>query len=287
MRASYLILAGLSSWAALAATADAQGRGGRAAETATLHDEVTVMRVLPRALQVMTADQQQWLVSVPTRAEDVVFQGGATLQFLQPGMTVRFHTTFQKTDRRRKEYQATRPVTKLEIISITEASPPGLYPDDAMADADRDPEREEAGNVIDGHGKDKGVRKAAGKKEGVHAAGEDIACLVIGVLREYKNNKIKVMAGQFPVIAELPETAEVSVDVRHALWVRPGDKIELSARYFPAMRGRAEGQRMIITAAVPLTPDDSVAKGHRRGHNKTDDDDDDDARHAPTRKEPE
>ena len=73
------------------------------------------------------------------------------------------------------------------------------------------------------------------------------------------------MPGPFLVSAELPETAEVSVDVRHCLWVRPGDKVELTARYFPAMRGRAEGQQMTITASQPLVPDEKANKGRRRG----------------------
>ena len=53
---------------------------------ATLNSEVTVMTVSPRALQVTTADLENWLVTIPTRPEDVVFRGTATPQFLQPGI---------------------------------------------------------------------------------------------------------------------------------------------------------------------------------------------------------
>ena len=168
-------------------------------------------------------------------------------------MAVRFHTTFKKTDKRRKEYQATLPISALEIITVLPNSQPNLYPDDAGDERDK----------LSADDKDE-EKPAKKEKEAVPSATDDIPYLVIGVLKEYKNNKVKVIAGPFPVSADLPETAEVSVDVRHCLWVRPGDKVELTARYFPALRGRAEGQQMTITSAQPLTPDEKASKVRRR-----------------------
>jgi hypothetical protein len=276
MRANHLISA--SVWVltltALVAAANAQGRGGRAPAMETLNSDVTVMTVSPRALQVTTADLEKWIVSIPTGPEDVVFRGTATTQFLQPGMALRFHATFKKTEKRRREYQTTQPISQLEIISVSENSQPGLYPDDAAGHEgwarDDDNEGEEERGKKKEHEDEKANEKEEAQED-AHAAAADISCLVIGILQEYKNNKIKVSAGRFPVTAEMPETAEVSVDVRHALWVRPGDKIELTARFLPAMRGRAEGQRMTITAAAPLAPDEKATKGRRRTRDKKED----------------
>jgi hypothetical protein len=188
-----------------------------------------------------------------------------------------------------KEYQATHPISSLEIITLTPSGLPGIYPDDAggltdepfkRAANDEKPAKKEGGKVSEKENGEKVGQKEKSKekvrekedargeereKEEAPAAADDMRVLVIGVLREYKNNRIKVSAGNFPVAAELPETAPVSVDVRHCEWVRPGDKIELTARYFPAMRGRAEGERMTITASQPLLPDEKANKGRRRG----------------------
>jgi hypothetical protein len=255
MRTSYAISTWVLTLAAMVSTASAQGRGGRPPQMETLSGEVTVKGVRPGWLQVTTQDGGEWWVSIPTRLDDVVFRAPATPQFLQPGMAVRFHTTFKKTDKRRKEYQATLPISALEIITVLPNSQPNLYPDDAGDQRDK----------VSDNGEDE-EKPAKKEKEETPSASDDISCLVIGVLKEYKNNKIKVSAGPFPVSAELPETAEVSVDVRHCLWVRPGDKVELTARYVPALRARglAEGQQMTITSAQPLTLDEKASKGRRR-----------------------
>jgi hypothetical protein len=108
------------------------------------------------------------------------------------------------------------------------------------------------------------VKDDAPKKEG-EAAGETTACLVIGTLVEFKNGKIKVAAGPYSVVADVPETVTISVDVRHCLWAQPGDKVELSARYSPYLRGQAEGQQISVTAAKPLTLPEKASKSRRRG----------------------
>ena len=250
MRTSLAVLMWVLLSAVALSSASAQGRGGRPAPTESLSGEATVKGVRPGMLQVTIEDGTDWLVSIPAQPENVVFRATASPKFLQPPMAVRFHATFKKTDKRRKEYQATQPVAALEIITVRPGSEPNVYPDDAKNSRDelfQDDDREEPEPA-------KKIAKAA----------DELDCLVIGKLMEYKNNKIRVAAGPFVVLAELPETAEVSVDVRHCLWVRVGDKVELNARYFPALRGQAEGQQLTITAAQPLQAEEKAAKGRRR-----------------------
>jgi hypothetical protein len=138
-----------------------------------------------------------------------------------------------------------------------EEKPPGK----AEGDKEKAKVRLEIKSKDDPRQKDRGTDAAKAEV----ASADDIPVLVIGLLREYKNHRIKVSAGNFMVSAELPETAEVSVDVRHCQWVRPGDKVELTARFYPTLRGRAEGQQMTITASQPLVPDEKANKGRRRG----------------------
>jgi len=244
---------------ALMATPDsvwAQRRGGRNELTESLQGEATVKGVRPGLMQVTTAEGQDWLVTIPTRLENVIFRGSATPQFLQPQMALRFHTTFPWTDKRKKEYQTSKPVDTLEIITVRPGSEPNVYPDE-QADGRR--------KLFQGDEEERPeVKDEAPKKEG-EVAGETMACLVIGTLVEFKNGKIKVAAGPYTVVAEVPETVTISVDVRHCLWTQPGDKVELSARYSPYLRGQAEGQQMTVTAAKPLTLPEKASKSGRRG----------------------
>lgn len=282
----------ISAWVVLAtvmvSSASAQGRGGgRGGALQTLNANATVMTVSPRALEVSTDVGQKWIVSIPARPEEVVFRGSASLEFLQPGMAVRFHTTFRKSDKRHKEYQALQPVSKLEIITPLPTSPPNVYPDDAAGldnlfqrknedqregREGKEEERERRKEVEQERRKEREAEKERrGKEKDADAdegTGEEMACLVIGLVREFKNNKLKVSAGQIPVTADLLDTTEVSVDVHHCQWVRPGDKVELTARFSPMTPGQAMGQRLTITAAAPLGPDEKAAKGHRHGREK-------------------
>jgi len=254
MRTNLAILTWVVLLISVVSLAWAQGRGGRPAPTESVSGEATVKGVRHGVLQGTTGDGKDWLVSVPMQPESVVFRGAATTQFLQPRMSVRFHAIFKKTEKRRKEYQATQSVSSLEIITVRPGGEPNVYPDDAKDGRDAPlPDNEGAGPE---------------QKKAVPPATDELACLVIGTLMEYKNNKIKVAAGPFVVAAELPETAEVSVDVRHCLWVRPGDKVELNARYFLAMPGQAEGQQLTITAAQPLTTEERAGKGRRPGRDR-------------------
>ncbi|MHB0958430.1 MAG: hypothetical protein ACYC0X_17260 [Pirellulaceae bacterium] len=251
MRSSLPVLAWVLLSTIILSSVWAQGRRGRPTPTESLSGEGTVKSVRLGVLQVTIEDGTDWLVSIPTQLENVVFRATADPQFLQPQMGVRFHATFKKTDKRRKEYRATQPIAALEIITLRPGSEPNVYPDDAQ---DR----------RDALFQDEGNEEPAQKKI-VPKAADELDCLVIGKLLEYKNGTIKVAAGLFVIAAELPETAKVAVDVRHCLWVRPGDRVELNARYFPALPGQAEGQQLTITAAQPLTADQKAAKGQRRG----------------------
>lgn len=238
--------------AACAQSGLAQNRPGQR-QMETLHTTATITHVQPNLLQVKAEDGQQWWVTPPNDIEHIVFRGTAELSFLQPRLAVRFHARFRPTERLRKEYPATEPVTELELITLRPGSEPGLYPESADADGPllfdapppsppRKPERGEKSPAVD-----------------------DQSFLVIGTLVEYKHDKIRVSAGPVQVVAELPATAEVTVDVRHFLWARAGDKIELTARYLPGLPGRAEGQEFTITAALPLTGKEKGGKSPRRG----------------------
>jgi hypothetical protein len=237
-------------------TVRAQRRGGRNELTETLQGEVTVKGVRPGVMQVTTAEGQDWLVTIPTQIENVIFRGSATPQFLQPQMAVRFHTTFPKTDKRKKEYVTSQPVDSLELITLRPGGEPNVYPDE-----------QEVGRreLFQGDEKEQPEANSDTPKKAGDDAEETLACLVLGTVVEYKSGKIKVAAGPYTVVAELPETATISVDVRHCLWAQPGDKVELSARYNPYLRGQAQGQQMTITAAKPLTPPEKASKSRRRG----------------------
>ena len=223
-----------------------QGRVGRMAME-TLRTTATVKAATPRMLQVVTDDGQQWLVSVPANLENLVFQATATPDWLRPGMTVRFNATVTM-EKRMREITIKDPITELTVATVRPNVGMGVFPENQY---------DQRNDLFGGKSE---TRKKSGGSEPV-----ETSCLIIGRLVEHKEGRLRIAAGRIPVKAELADKAEVTVEVHDVMWVRPGDKVELTARFIPGRAGRAEGQQMTITAAAPLTGKEGAEKGARRG----------------------
>ncbi len=214
----------------------------------TLRTTATVKGVSPRVLQVVAEDGKQWLVSVPAEYENIVFQATATPDWLRPGMTVRFHATVT-IEKRKKEITLKEPITALTVATVRPNVGMGIFPEN---------ENDQRNDLFGGG-------QAEAKKKRASSEPVETPCLIIGRLIENKDGKLRIAAGRM-VKAELSDTAEVSVELHDVMWVRPDDKAEIIARYFPARMGQAEGQQMTITAATPLTGKEGAEKNHRRAN---------------------
>jgi hypothetical protein len=204
--------------------------------TARLNTTATIKGTARNVLQVVTESGETWLISVPRRPEQVLYQGTASPEWLRPGMIVRFEATL-KLDRKRS--QAVDKLKKLTVVTLRPGVELNVYPEAVPA--------EEAAT-------DDGTKSRAKitKKRRVRRGPITASCLVVGRLLEIKGNRIEVAAGRMPVRADVTEDLQVSVEVNDYRLSQPGDKVELSARYHPNAKGRAEGERLTITAAKPL-----------------------------------
>ena len=212
----------------------------------TLRTTATVKGVRPRLLHVAAEDGKEWLVSVPTNYENVVFQATAAPDWLQKRMPVRFHANVTM-EKHKKEIVIREPLTELTVATIRADVGMGIFPENGI---------DQREDLFRG-GKTGVDKKPAGQAE-------ESPCLIIGLLVENKDGKLRVAAGRIPVRAELDPKAEISVELHDVQWVRPGDKAEITARYLAGRQGQAEGQQITVTAAKPLSADEEPEKGRRR-----------------------
>ncbi len=212
----------------------------------TLRTTATVRGVRPRLLHVVAEDGKEWLVSLPANYEDVVFQATATPDWLQKRMPVRFRANVMM-EKRKKEIVISEPLTELTVATLRADVGMGIFPESGI-----DPRED----LLRG-GKTGAEKQPAGEAK-------ETPCLIIGLLVETKDGTLRIAAGRIPVRAELDPKAEISVELHDVQWVRPGDKAEITARYYSGRQGQAEGQQITITAASPLSAEEGLEKGRRR-----------------------
>lgn len=229
-----------------------QGRGQRP-QLETLHTTATVKTVAPRVLQVVATDGKEWLVSVPTEYDNIVFQATATPDWLRPGMVVRFNAMVSM-EKRKREITLKEPISELTVITVNPNIGVGIFPENQV----------DQRNDLFG-GKPDTKKKRAGSEP------VEMPCLIIGQLSEAKDGKLRVAAGRFPVRGELAEKAEISVELHDVSWVRPEDTAEITARFYPARPGQAEGTQMTITTTKPLSGHEESGRLSRRARGKKDD----------------
>lgn len=208
-----------------------QGRPrGPGMRLATLQTDATVKLVRPGALLVTTDKNAQWLVSIPRQIEAVEYHAEATRAVLKRGMVIRFNAVLDRRLRAQRDVQA------VSIVTLRKGVEPGVFPDNEMAGKDNLFNTQPAGNA-----KRKSRRTVVA-----------VPCLVIGQLFDIKKSTMTVAAGRAIVEAPLSTNAQVSIAVNDYRWASPGDKVQVDARYLPQQPGRAEGQRLVITAAQKL-----------------------------------
>jgi hypothetical protein len=211
-------------------TAHAQRRP----EFKTLNTAGTIKGVRPQVLLVTAEGGQEWFVSVPSDYKQFSYEASATSRWLQPRMPVRFKAEV-KFEKRRKDIVIEQPVTALTVAPITPELMPGYYPEQS---------NDQRTNLF--------ARRTADTKEKKRQGPVTMTCLIVGQLLEAKDGKLRVAAGPAIFRLELDPEAEIDVQWYDVQWVRPGDKIELSARHPVGRLGQAQGQQMSITAAELL-----------------------------------
>jgi len=205
----------------------------------------------PGAVLVTTNDGKNWIVSVPKQVEQVVYTATASPEWLQVGMWVRFETTLDR------QLSAHQEVAGLSVVTLREGISPGVFPESKPAGSEKlftSPESS---------------KKARADKKKAAKEVVTTRCLVIGRLLGRKGRQVSVAAGRQLVKATIAEQCQVDVQVNDLRLAQLGDQVDLSARYFQTMPGRAMGQRITIKAAKPLQALAKKGSSRRRRGSQT------------------
>ncbi len=212
--------------------AEAQGRGQQRMQPLRVSGKVHA--VGPRGLQMVADDGTPWVVQPPENMEAMIYDGTASVQWLQRGMFVRFSANLNQ------QLVAQQPVSAITVITVRPGIEPGVFPEGAaVAGSD---EEDEAG-------------KEAKKGRKSRKSGQDmiVPCLVIGRVYGLKDGELSVAAvGRNVVKAKLAEDTAVNVQMNDFRMARQGDKIELTGLFSPDQPGRAVARSLTISAANPL-----------------------------------
>lgn len=254
-----LILVALTS---LCVLSFAYGRPGpqrqRGPQLQDLKATGTIKGLRPRVLHVTVegTQQREWLVSVPERAEDLVFEATATPKWLQKRMPVRFTAKVVK-EKRMREIVIREPVAELTVAPLRPDVGMGVFPEQRTDQRD---------NLFT-------RRSKTPQKKRSRAEPEEVECMIVGRVVENKDGRLRIAAGNISVRLELAPKAEISVQWHDLQWVRLGDKVDLTARYAAGRPGQAQGQTMTITAAKPLDVEEKAVRGRRKASDKGKSDD--------------
>ena len=191
----------------------------------------TIKAIRPGLLHVLTEDNDQWLIQVRARPQDIAFTGPADSSFLKPGMLVRFVGKFNKRG------ECVEPVGSVTIFTIREGHGLGIKPDAEPGLAGTKEFFSDA----------KLAEKPAGKKD------EAISYRVAGTLTKLsRSGEMTISAPGATIKADLADDANISVDINNLSYVREGDQIEVRGQYLPAQKGQAVANWISVTAKEPL-----------------------------------
>jgi hypothetical protein len=196
----------------------------------------TVEGVTRGRIAVLASDNQPWHVAVPANAK-VQVTGGATADYLQPGLLVEFKAEIDDRGAIKEK------VGELTIVTLSPDRQPGLFPAEAAGEPGGFAEGAERGGKS---GKPaKRTKTAAGK--GAVAAG---AYRIVGKLTAGRGGKLSVQAGRGTLALELTEQPTVSIDVNDYTIASKGDKITVKGIGRPGM---AQATEVKIELAEPLS----------------------------------
>lgn len=175
---------------------------------------------------------QRWLVKMPREANGVRVYGTARLNYLQPGMMVRFSGVFDLKG------NAQAPIERLEVFTPKPAKEGMVDPQQFGVFA------EEAF----------GARLLQNEAPGTQPKLETGSFVVSGQLRGFRKGELFVAAGPTLVRVPLSEKAEISTDVTDTRWVQVGDEMEVSGWSYPYLKTHVVATRVTIHSSHPMGP---------------------------------
>ena len=171
-------------------------------------------------LVVATENAGMWQVTLPNSHEKVSYSASADLEYLKPGMMLRFNATITNKGLVVSEISA------LTVFTPVEKGDVGIKPAAEMGPSGAD--------ALFADPKD--AKKPP-------KAPEQMACIVAGELVSLKGKKMLVSAGGVSLKCELAENAKVDVFVHDLRLAQPGDKVNLRAWFYTNNKTQRYGRR--------------------------------------------
>jgi hypothetical protein len=179
-------------------------------------------------LQLVTEGGDQWVVKVEAQPENITYQASAQPDWLQPGMYVQFHATFDQRGR------ATAPVSQLTVFTPNADTPLGAFPESGLNTGTNELFADT-----------KPTQETKPKKPP-----EVVPLNVAGRLTGLERGKIRVAASNVTLEADLADDATIAVELNNYSLARMGDKISVNGWY--VQKGHGLATVVLVRAAQPL-----------------------------------
>ncbi|MEM7477379.1 MAG: hypothetical protein AAF483_20535 [Planctomycetota bacterium] len=188
--------------------------------------------------------------AVLTPASKMEYKGTADAKFLRPGFMVRFKAGIDV-----QKGVVVSPISEIEVFRPStsrrmlpeerQLQTSGVYP-------------------VEADEKDKPVNPRQGAQQ--IAAGTNRQFMVVGQLQVIQAQKIRVVAGNRPLIVDLKPDTKVSVAAGDAVYCLPGDKVLLTGIRNPG-QALVQVETLEIEAAKPLGSNPAAANKAAPGAN--------------------
>ncbi|HUT12090.1 MAG TPA: hypothetical protein VMY42_16430 [Thermoguttaceae bacterium] len=198
-----------------------------------------VQAIAQGKIQILTNSNQNWLIFLDQKTV-IHVTGTAELDFLRPGLFVRFSTALDKRG------NAQGQVGELTIFTPSPEQFPGIWPEGGMGG---NPENPAEGGAAGG-----GFGSGFGNSGGGLGAANAAVYTIAGQIQGFRKDQMTVNYGRGSVQVELAENVSIKVDFADYSVAKKGDRISIKkGKMFPGRMGFAQAAELTIELSDPLT----------------------------------
>ncbi len=245
--------------------------GGSALEIAKAEGKLEAMQ--GQTLKIKSDSKDMFLVMGQQTA--VKFSGDAEASWLQPGLYVRFSSSFDAQGRPTaalKNLEVFLPSTSNRLSAEQQRDQtPGIY--------------QESKSVPPGAKEVFADKKAPPPKNAPAAAPAGQAMRVVGTVRAVQGSKLMIAAGMQPVQIELDPSVVIAVTATDLSFINQGDNVTVSGLRNPAEPSWIQAERIEIKAGKKLTQAQPIQRGKSRSTKGKDSKEDKDSKDPKNSKE--
>jgi len=212
-----------------------------------------VIKGIARGVMLMESeDGDRYYVRAAGRRAKFAYTAKADASWLYPGLMIQFRGKVTKKGK------VLEPVEELAVFTASKETKLGVKQDLSTATSKlfRD--------VPDDSKKKTKKSKTKKKTRRGKRAVPGVPYVVTGKLFRLKNGEMTVIAPGIVIKAKVAETAKISVDVKHARWVRIGDKVSVNGYYVGDKKQYVTASRIAVTAEKKLVSKKKIRSRKRK-----------------------